>query len=98
MADSIAKLKAAGAKVPSSQVALLDDLSATIESSRSPPPSLCDAIDEHAAGDTLAHAKYMHDTIIPGMAAVRAAADKLEAMVAADLWPLPTYQEMLFIK
>ena len=47
---------------------------------------------------TLAHAKYMHDAIIPGMAAVRTAADKLETMVAADLWPLPTYQEMLFIK
>ena len=25
-------------------------------------------------------------------------ADKLETMVADDLWPLPTYREMLFIK
>ncbi|MEK6437521.1 hypothetical protein [Pseudonocardia sp. T1-2H] len=31
------------------------------------------------------------------MAAVRAAADTLEGIVADDLWPLPTYQEMLFI-
>ena len=31
------------------------------------------------------------------MAAVRAAADALEGIVADDLWPLPTYQEMLFI-
>ena len=31
------------------------------------------------------------------MAAVRAAADALEALVADDLWPLATYQEMLFI-
>ena len=31
------------------------------------------------------------------MTAVRTAADALEAMVADDLWPLPTYQEMLFI-
>ena len=29
--------------------------------------------------------------------AVRAAADVLEGMVADDLWPLPTYQEMLYI-
>ena len=28
---------------------------------------------------------------------VRTAADALEALVADDLWPLPTYQEMLFI-
>ena len=32
------------------------------------------------------------------MNAVRAAGDKLEGIVADDLWPLPTYQEMLFIK
>jgi len=31
------------------------------------------------------------------MATVRASADVLEAMVADDLWPLATYQEMLFI-
>jgi len=28
---------------------------------------------------------------------VREAADELEALVADDLWPLPTYQEMLYI-
>ena len=32
------------------------------------------------------------------MNAVRAAGDNLETLVASDLWPLPTYQEMLFIK
>ena len=31
------------------------------------------------------------------MGAVRDAGDKLEALVADDLWPLATYQEMLFI-
>jgi glutamine synthetase len=38
------------------------------------------------------------DTILPAMLDVRKAADKLETMVADDLWPLPTYREMLFIK
>jgi glutamine synthetase len=32
------------------------------------------------------------------MLQVREAADALEGYVADDLWPLPTYQEMLFIK
>jgi glutamine synthetase len=32
------------------------------------------------------------------MNAVRVAGDHLELLVADDLWPLPTYQEMLFIK
>jgi glutamine synthetase len=31
------------------------------------------------------------------MEAVRVAADILEGTVADDLWPLPTYQEMLYI-
>ena len=36
--------------------------------------------------------------VLPAMAMVRKYADELEGWVADDLWPLPTYQEMLFIK
>jgi glutamine synthetase len=43
-------------------------------------------------------AVYMRDTVIPAMAAVRDVADRLERIVADDLWPLPQYSEMLFIK
>jgi glutamine synthetase len=32
------------------------------------------------------------------MAATRDIADRLERIVADDLWPLPKYSEMLFIK
>ena len=46
----------------------------------------------------LKHAKYMRDTVIPAMDAVRETADRLERIVADDLWPLPKYSEMLFIK
>ncbi|MDQ6605259.1 MAG: glutamine synthetase III [Actinomycetota bacterium] len=48
--------------------------------------------------DLLEEAKYMNDTVIPAMAAVREAADALEKVVADDLWPLPKYSEILFIK
>ena len=48
--------------------------------------------------DLLKHAEYMRDTTIPAMEAVRAAADKLEKVVADDLWPLPKYSEILFVK
>ncbi len=41
----------------------------------------------------------MRDTVIPAMTAVRTVADKLERIVADDLWPLPEYSEKtLFIK
>jgi glutamine synthetase len=54
--------------------------------------------DNQPDGDVLEHAKYMHDTVIPAMEAARAAADALEKVVADDLWPLPKYSEILFIK
>ena len=44
------------------------------------------------------HAKYMRDTVIPAMSAVRGRADRLERIVTDDLWPIPKYSEMLFIK
>ncbi len=40
----------------------------------------------------------MKDKVIPAMAKVRAACDALEKEVPADLWPLPTYRDMLFVK
>ncbi len=43
-------------------------------------------------------ALYMRDTVIPAMDDVRQVADRLEKLVADDLWPLPKYSEMLFIK
>ena len=43
-------------------------------------------------------AAYMHDRVIPAMDDVRDVADRLEKLVADDLWPLPKYSEMLFIK
>ncbi len=49
-------------------------------------------------GNTEAHMQYCAKTIRPMMDSVREDVDALEAEVADDLWPLPTYQEMLFIK
>ncbi|MGA7703401.1 MAG: glutamine synthetase III [Solirubrobacteraceae bacterium] len=43
-------------------------------------------------------ATYMRDTVIPAMEDIREVADRLEKLVADDLWPLPKYSEMLFIK
>ena len=51
----------------------------------------------HEAESPWWEATHAKDGLLPAMAAVRAAADELEGIVADDLWPLPTYQEMLFI-
>jgi glutamine synthetase len=43
-------------------------------------------------------AKHARDKQIAAMEKVREAADKLEKVVPDDLWPLPKYAEMLFIR
>jgi glutamine synthetase len=45
-----------------------------------------------------AHLQHCAQVIRPRMDEVRSFADSLEAEVADKYWPLPTYQEMLFIK
>jgi glutamine synthetase len=54
--------------------------------------------ENHPEEDVLEHARYTHDSLVPAMDAVRGAADALERIVADDLWPLPKYSEILFIK
>jgi glutamine synthetase len=48
--------------------------------------------------ELMAEAVYMRDTVLPAMAEVRTIADTLERTVADDLWPLPKYSEILFIR
>ncbi|MBN2181007.1 MAG: glutamine synthetase III [Sedimentisphaerales bacterium] len=43
-------------------------------------------------------ARFSRDKIVPAMQALRKTADELEAIVDAELWPIPTYAEMLFIR
>ncbi|MEQ8788108.1 MAG: glutamine synthetase III [Pirellulaceae bacterium] len=53
----------------------------------------------HGDAETMeAEARHYCDVVLPAMETVRKYADELEGLVADDLWPLPTYQEMLFIK
>ena len=49
-------------------------------------------------GDILGEAKYVQNTVLPAMDAAREVADRLEKVVPDDLWPLPKYAEILFIK
>jgi glutamine synthetase len=56
------------------------------------------ALGNHDFASTEEHMQYLVNVIRPLMDEVRGFADALEGEVADDLWPLPTYQEMLFIK
>ena len=42
--------------------------------------------------------KHMRDKVRPLMEELRTLGDELETRIAADLWCLPSYRELLFIK
>ena len=46
--------------------------------------------------DSEAAARYCHDTVIPGMNAIRSAADMLEELTDKSYWPYPTYSDLLY--
>jgi glutamine synthetase len=97
VATAVGATKAAGVD-NGAQADLLKGLTATIGEFQAAIAALDKALAHHAEGDAFAHAKYARDAVLPAMTAVRTLGDKLETVVADDLWPLPTYREMLFIK
>lgn len=59
---------------------------------------LSGALAKHDFGSTEEKMQYCATTLRPLMDEVRHSADALEGEIADSFWPLPTYQEMLFIK
>lgn len=59
---------------------------------------LSSALGKHDFSSTEENMQYCAQTLRPLMDEVRQYADALEANIADSFWPLPTYQEMLFIK
>jgi len=76
----------------------LDQVTGLVKSLQDSCAELRDLIGHPHASDKLKAAKHCRDDLLPAMLDVRRSVDALEGIVADDLWPLPTYQEMLFIK
>ena len=53
---------------------------------------------EHVGGSAEKHAKYMRDKVLPAMTTLRELGDQIEVLTPHEIWPLPTYREMLFVK
>jgi glutamine synthetase len=77
---------------------MLEDVTALLSRLQPAMAALDKAVHHEASGATLDHAKYARDALVPAMNDVRALTDALEDLVDDEVWPLPTYQEMLFIK
>ena len=96
IADSVAAVKAAGGTSKEGKK-LLDRLTKLVDQFRQQTDALAASLD-HGSSSTEKHAKYTRDTVVPEMAALRDLGDQIELLIPHELWPLPTYREMLFIK
>ncbi len=95
LAQTAAAMKGCGRTPDTSSLDKLTELTGQLEGAIK---QLEHAVEHSASGDILAHAKHYRDEVCPAMLKVRTVADELEGIVADDLWPLPTYREILFIR
>jgi glutamine synthetase len=94
-AGAIANLKDIGVEMDKAPVEKVAGLAKSLLDSAY---ALEAAVEKHDFASSEDHMRYCADTLRGLMNRVRAAADALEGEIADDLWPLPTYEEMLFIK
>ena len=97
MAESVASAQAAGIDTADEQEAL-EEFAGLTSKLRGAIGALQRAADGAEREDPEEHAKRIEAKVIPAMADLREASDELERRIADELWPLPTYREMLFIK
>ena len=96
LADTINAVTAAGGKAKV-QVGLLDEVSDLLEEAKAALGRLIEAdkaAESVEEGEKLA--RYFHDTVVPAMAELRAPVDKLEMIVDKEVWPMPSYGDLLF--
>ena len=94
LVDTASKLKSIGQTV---HMGTLDKLTGLVGSFEKKIDEL-EATLGNGTHDIVAEVKHFHDDVIPAMASLREVADQIESILPDDLWPLPTYREMLFIK
>ncbi len=79
------------------QAGLLMETSGLLSDMKAALAALVDVADECAsmdAGSGQAHA--YHDRVVPAMARLRQPADRLEMIVDKELWPFPSYGDLIF--
>ena len=96
VAATLSSLKTVAAK-SSTADKLLAELTSTIDSFGKNIEALeAVSADNGHSNDVLKHAEYYRDVVFTTMAKLRIDGDKLETMVDANIWPLPTYADLLF--
>ena len=97
LAATVASMKSAAAGGKQTRKAL-ESLTTTTDACKLRVDRLQELLEHNGASDAAKHAKFFRDKVVPAMVALRESGDALECIVPHDIWPLPTYREMLFVR
>lgn len=95
LADVVGATQVAGVECPDTEEALREVVGLAAELRAS-----IGAVEDALTGGPSnpgKRASYIRDNLVPAMERTRTASDRLETRTAADLWPVPTYSEMLLM-
>ncbi|MBX7166492.1 MAG: glutamine synthetase III [Pirellulales bacterium] len=95
LASTCANLKLVGYEFDTDT---LDRITELVKSLQDAISGLAKKLEHGGAANLDDEATFYCKDVLPAMAEIRKYADELEGWVADDIWPLPTYQEMLYIK
>jgi L-glutamine synthetase (EC 6.3.1.2) len=97
LAIAVNSVKSAGANT-SVQFEILEETSSCLVSLKQRLTKLEKVTAEaKTIGDNYDQGVYYRDTVFKSMEELRIVADKLETIIDAEIWPLPTYAQMLFM-
>ena len=95
--ESVAAVKAGGASSVQGRK-LLATYTKLVDRFKAQTDALAKLLDNHNGAPAEKHAGYMRDKVVPAMARLRELGDEIELLTPHEIWPLPTYREMLFVK
>ena len=96
LADTVLAVKEAGADA-SVQAEMLADISGLLTETKSALKKL-EAVTEEAAGkeEGKVQSEFYHFSVVPAMEGLRTPVDELEMIVDKEVWPMPSYGDLLF--
>ena len=96
LADTVLAVKEAGADA-SVQAEMLADISGLLTETKAALKKL-EAVTEEAAGkeEGKVRSEFYHFSVVPAMEGLRTPVDELEMIVDKEVWPMPSYGDLLF--
>lgn len=96
LADTVNSVVAAGVEAPV-QTDLLKETSALLTQTKESLKKLTEVAAQAAAMEAgEAQARYYYESVMPAMSDLRAPVDELEMIVDKEMWPMPSYGDLIF--